>query len=295
MRAHGEAMKVHEEARKLHEAHGHQLLRLRKGKAKKPEVIYFGDHGQDPAKVKAKWKVKKKGKADGFTFDVAPTLKGKATEHGFFTFDVDTKGKKKGKAKGQNHFIFELDGDAVVDIEGIEERVAEAMENIEGDTKVEFDVLYHDEHGKPGQGKGRAYVRTEPGVGLWVHGKDKPSKGGIYVVGGDEQGAVYKWGERAERHDHEEHEHAEHAEEREDEEEEEFEEIEEEVEELTEMIEEMREEMRELREMMQQIRSMLRGHERHEGVQGDWRRVSGRRGEFVAPSRVRYARERRDR
>jgi len=297
LRAHREAMKAHHEALEAHGEHGVDVFRLRKGGDAKGG-IYFLD--QDPKKAKSKSKAKNKSKG------------------GVFTFEVDEEGHGKGDGKKNRFFTFEVDGTNAFEIEGLEKQLKEAMKNFHGNAEVEFDFMVHDEHGKPGKGKARAFVSDDPHHHFWVQGKAKgkskdKSKGGIWVVGSDNDKpkAIYEWLERAPghgHHEHEEHEHAEHEEECEECEEEceeceeeceeceeECEEIEESVDELTEMIHEMREEMAELREMMAQIRQMLRARTGHDTQKGGWRRVSGDRREYVAPSRVRYVRERRDR
>jgi hypothetical protein len=309
LRAHEEAIKAHERARK---AHGNRIFQVHKGDGSEveAEVLYFDEYHQDPDraknKAKAKNKLKNKAKAKNKIKNKAKAKnkaknKAKADNNAFFTFDVDT--GAAGKAKVENRFFtIERDGDAKIDVEGIEEHIAKAMKDFKGHAAVEFDVIVHDEHGKPAKAKAHAIVGEQPQVDVWVQSKDKPSKGGLFVFeeGDGDHKAVYEWVERAVHGEHDVHEghaHAEHEEECEECEEceEECEEIEEEVEELAEMIEEMRAEMRELREMMQEIRQMLRGRESNDAPQERWRRVSGRRGEFVGPSRVRYLRERRDR
>ena len=208
-----------------------------------------------------------------------------------------------GKEGAGRYFTFEVDGGDK--IEGLGERIAEALEEVRGAAEVEYEVLYHDEHGELGRTKARARKGDGPQVGVVVQGRGEPEKGGTWIVkrGDGGERAVFEWlREEHEEHGHHEREHEEHGHhereheerghhEREheehghherdhdehghDEHDDHEDELAEAAEELFEMIEEMREEIRELREMVEELHHAL--HERDEREAP--RREGRRRGE----------------
>ena len=141
-----------------------------------------------------------------------------------------------------------------------------ALEEVRGAAEVEYEVLYHDEHGKLGRNKARARKGDGPMVGVVVQGRAEPEKGGTWIVkrGDGGERAVFEWL----REEHEEHGHDEH-----DDHEDELTEA---AEELFEMIEGMREEIRELREMVEELHHAL--HERNERNERDEREAPRRGG-----------------
>ena len=116
-----------------------------------------------------------------------------------------------GKEGAGRYFTFEVDGGDK--IEGLGERIAEALEEVRGAAEVEYEVLYHDEHGELGRTKARARKGDGPQVGVVVQGRGEPEKGGTWIVkrGDGGERAVFEWlREEHEEHGHHEREHEEH-------------------------------------------------------------------------------------
>lgn len=184
-----------------------------------------------------------------------------------------------GKEGAGRYFTFEVDGSRK--IEGLDERIAEALEEVRGAAEVEYEVLYHDEHGKLGRTKARARKGDGPLVGVVVQGRGEPEKGGTWIVERGDRGerAVFEWlREEHEDHGHHDGDHEErgrHERDHEghgDHERDHEAELAEAAEELFKMIGEMREEIRALREMVEALNHAL--HEREAP-----RREGRRRGE----------------
>ena len=175
-------------------------------------------------------------------------------------------------------------------MEGLEERIAAALQGVGEVVEVDYEVIYRDEHGRLGRAKARTREGDGRRVGVVLQGRGEPGRGTSWVVRRDGEGepAVFEWiREEHDEHGHREHEHEErgrreheHDErgrrEHEHEEHSHREEAAAVVEELFKTVAEMREELRELREMLDELHHAM-DERREAGRSREERRRGGRR------------------